>query len=76
MEEEKHEKSTALPNNTELDSDGGKGLLFRHFCNCLYLGHWELAKACVKQLHEGCQNEEDSVCSILKDIVRQPFNRR
>lgn len=49
-------------------------LLFRHFCNCLYLGQWELAKACGQLLQDS--DEGQSVHKILHDIAQQPFNRR
>ncbi|XP_053395117.1 zinc finger FYVE domain-containing protein 26-like [Mercenaria mercenaria] len=75
MEVEKHDRIITGPNFQIFVNDTGKNLLFQHFCNNLYLGQWELARACAKELHIGCEGPGNHVCEILKDVVRQPFNR-
>jgi len=52
----------------------GADLLTKHFCNCLRLGQWELAKACGRLLYdsESCKQVEE----ILLDIGTQSINRR
>ncbi|KAH3847795.1 hypothetical protein DPMN_090125 [Dreissena polymorpha] len=45
--------------------------LFNFFCNALYLGQWELARACVHILRKTNQKPVD----FVQDIARQPFNR-
>lgn len=53
---------------------GEKDILFKHFCNCLYFGQWELAKACGRLFREKTAgNEADDV---LLDLAKFPFNRR
>ncbi|KAL3872697.1 hypothetical protein ACJMK2_035906 [Sinanodonta woodiana] len=46
-------------------------LLYRFFCNHLYLGQWELANACIQQLHSGSVSIQD----VLQDVARYPYNR-
>ena len=51
-------------------------LLFRFFCNNLYLGQFELVRACVAQLAaQGPQFGVD-IGQILKQIVEYPYERR
>lgn len=52
----------------------GADLLLKHFCNCLYLGEWELAKACGRLL-QGTELSQPIV-DVLFDVCNQPFNRR
>ncbi|KAL5009258.1 hypothetical protein ScPMuIL_014839 [Solemya velum] len=51
-------------------------LLFKFFCNNLYLGQWELARACLKQLHEESSLIDGSkITDILTDIAEYPNGR-
>ncbi|MEE6492067.1 hypothetical protein FKM82_016465 [Ascaphus truei] len=44
--------------------------LHSFFCRCLRRGHWELARACLPQLHQGPEAEE--VGEILRALVTCP----
>jgi hypothetical protein len=63
------------PNDLVFDNDSNRQLLFQHFCNNLYLGQWELARACIEELNLECHGLDKSISSVLKDIARQPFNK-
>ncbi|XP_069852002.1 zinc finger FYVE domain-containing protein 26-like isoform X1 [Dipodomys merriami] len=47
--------------------------LFEFFCECLRRGEWELAQACVHQLHEGQGDIPKKVEDILQALVRCPY---
>ena len=46
--------------------------LLRLFCNNLYLGQWEFAKACIDQLHAEGSFLKLEILDILRDIARNP----
>lgn len=46
--------------------------LFGFFCECLRRGEWELARACVPQLHEGPGDLPKRVEDILQALVVCP----
>jgi zinc finger FYVE domain-containing protein 26 len=46
--------------------------LFGFFCECLRKGEWELAQACVHQLHEGQGDIPKKVEDILQALVLCP----
>ncbi|KAM4852859.1 zinc finger FYVE domain-containing protein 26 [Thomomys bottae] len=46
--------------------------LFEFFCACLRRGEWELAQACVHQLHEGQGDIPKKVEDILQALVQCP----
>lgn len=74
MEGDIEKRAVSVQASYAPDSERGEDLLFQHFCNSLYLGQWELAKACAKRLQFG--DSDSSISEILKDVVKQPFNRR
>ncbi|XP_023582080.1 zinc finger FYVE domain-containing protein 26 [Trichechus manatus latirostris] len=47
--------------------------LFGFFCECLRRGEWELARACVPQLHEGQGDIPKRVEDILQALVVCPY---
>ncbi|ELW48072.1 Zinc finger FYVE domain-containing protein 26 [Tupaia chinensis] len=47
--------------------------LFEFFCECLRRGEWELAQACVPQLHEGQGDIPKRVEDILQALVVCPY---
>ena len=52
--------------------------LFVSFCNNLYLGQWELARACAQRLDKLKTNESDenvNITEVLKAVVRYPYCR-
>lgn len=51
-------------------------LLFKFFCNNLYLGQWELARACISRLHSEKQHLTVAIRDVLIDIVKYPYCRR
>ena len=51
-------------------------LLYKFFCNNLYLGQWELARACISRLHVEKQLISTEIRDVLLDIVEYPYNRR
>ena len=50
--------------------------LFRFFCNNLYLGQWQLAKASLQQLFREKEATAVPISEVLKDVASYPFNRR
>lgn len=74
MEGDVENRGTSVQTKYAPNSERGDDLLFQHFCNSLYLGQWELANACAKRLQFG--DQDSSIPEILKDVVKQPFNRR
>ena len=50
--------------------------LFKFFCNNLYLGQWELARACVKELHQQRELLGLSIQDVLKDVAQNPYGYR
>ncbi|XP_055291674.1 zinc finger FYVE domain-containing protein 26 isoform X1 [Moschus berezovskii] len=50
--------------------------LFEFFCECLRRGEWELAKACVPQLHEAQGDIPKKVEDILRALVLCPSQLR
>ena len=50
--------------------------LFRFFCNNLYLGQWQLAKASLQQLFREKKATAVPISEVLKDVASYPFNRR
>lgn len=57
---------------SSMSADGK--LLYQHFCNCLFLGQWELAKASVLLLKK--YDPDKSIYKILHDVALKPFNMR
>lgn len=55
-------------------NDDSRKMLFKHFCNNLYMGQWELARSSAKHVLPSGDNLAYS--EILEDIIKQPFNRR
>ncbi|KFM76263.1 hypothetical protein X975_06430, partial [Stegodyphus mimosarum] len=53
--------------------------LYREFCNHVYLGQWELARACaialIKNDTHG-NNEKQLLLSTLKNLAKDPFLAR
>ncbi|OWF55424.1 Zinc finger FYVE domain-containing protein 26 [Mizuhopecten yessoensis] len=49
--------------------------LFRYFCNNLYLGQWEVARACLQQLHREGQLIGRNIKDFLRDITENPYER-
>ncbi|CAH1262608.1 ZFYVE26 [Branchiostoma lanceolatum] len=52
------------------------GQLFVCFCNNVSLGQWELARACVEQLHNYREKTPCSIQDILKAIAEHPYDLR
>eukprot|EP00058_Branchiostoma_floridae_P025167 XP_002610657.1 hypothetical protein BRAFLDRAFT_65848 [Branchiostoma floridae] len=50
--------------------------LFVCFCNNVYLGQWELARACVEQLHRCREKTPCDIQDILKAIAQHPYELR
>jgi len=50
-------------------------LLFKHFCNNVYLGQWEAAKADARQLNVQGDAVVVSIRDVLHDITKYPFDR-
>ena len=50
--------------------------LFKFFCNNLYLGQWQLAKASLQQLHRERGATSQPISEVVKDVATYPFNRR
>ena len=50
--------------------------LFKFFCNNLYLGQWQLARASLQQLHKDSEITSLPISEVLKDVATYPFNRR
>lgn len=50
--------------------------LFTFFCNSLYLGQWELARACVAELHQQKDLLQIDICAILRNIAENPYGYR
>ncbi len=46
--------------------------LFTYFCNNFYLGQWQAAKACLKQLFECQNNFKFDFRSLLLDLIENP----
>lgn len=46
--------------------------LFTYFCNNFYLGQWQAAKACLKQLHACQTNFKFDLDSLLLDLIEHP----
>ena len=44
-------------------------LLFKSFCNNVYLGQWGLASACLKELHEQRDILGKDIVNILQHIA-------
>ncbi|XP_052767439.1 zinc finger FYVE domain-containing protein 26-like isoform X2 [Mya arenaria] len=47
--------------------------LFKHFCNNLYLGQWELAAATARLIHR--LHPDQQIEAVLRDVTLQPFHR-
>lgn len=59
------------------ERDYSMKLLFKFFCNNLYLGQWELARSCIKQLHEEAFLKDGAnITDILIDVAEYPNGRR
>ncbi|XP_003797422.1 zinc finger FYVE domain-containing protein 26 [Otolemur garnettii] len=54
------------------EEDASQKQLFRFFCECLRRGEWELAQACVPQLHEAQGDIPKRVEDILQALVVCP----
>uniref|UniRef100_A0A8C8ZBH7 Zinc finger FYVE-type containing 26 n=1 Tax=Prolemur simus TaxID=1328070 RepID=A0A8C8ZBH7_PROSS len=54
------------------EEDASQKQLFRFFCECLRRGEWELAQACVPQLHEAQGDIPKRVEDILQALVMCP----
>lgn len=50
--------------------------LFWFFCECLQRGDWELAQACVPQLHQWREGGAEKVETILRALVACPSHLR
>ena len=46
--------------------------LFTYFCNNFYLGQWQMAKACLKQLHSSKTNFKFDLTTLLRDVIENP----
>ena len=51
-------------------------LLFKSFCNHLYLGQWHLAKSCVGELYARKEECGFNVRDALLSVARNPYNVR
>ncbi|XP_036363256.1 zinc finger FYVE domain-containing protein 26-like [Octopus sinensis] len=65
--------SQAFPFGNELRES--VRLLFRFFCNNIYLGQFELARACVPYLAQHGTHYGVDIGQILKQIVEYPYGR-
>ena len=43
--------------------------LYQFFCNNIYLGQWELARACIKELNDQCDLLGIDIKDTLKDLA-------
>ena len=50
--------------------------LFNFFCNNLQLGQWELARACIDELHGQRELLQVSVRDKLRSIAENPYGYR
>ena len=50
--------------------------LFKFFCNNLHLGQWELARACIPQLHKQKSALHGNVENVLDDVIGNPYGYR
>ncbi|XP_076098495.1 uncharacterized protein LOC143068375 isoform X2 [Mytilus galloprovincialis] len=50
-------------------------LLFKFFCNNLFLGQWELARSCIARLNDEKAWLKADIRKILTDIIYYPFSR-
>lgn len=46
--------------------------LFNYFCNNIYIGQWQMAKACLKQLDSNKKIFKFDFTSVLLDIIQKP----
>jgi len=46
-------------------------LLFRSFCNYIYIGQFECAKACIETLHSEQKNLRYPVKDVLQKVVNK-----
>ena len=46
--------------------------LFTFFCNNINLGQWQIAKACLKQLHSNKKNLKSDLNEVLNSVVDNP----
>lgn len=46
--------------------------LFNYFCNCINLGQWQMAKACLMQLNSNKKLFKFDFNSLLLEIVQNP----
>jgi hypothetical protein len=46
--------------------------LFNYFCNNFYLGQWQAAKACLKQLLACQKNFKFDMNSLLMNLIENP----
>lgn len=51
-------------------------LLYKFFCNNLFLGQWELARSCIARLNDEKAWLKVDIRNILTDIINYPFSRR
>ncbi len=52
--------------------------LFKSFCNNLYLGQWELARACglrLSEIEDFERRRPQDITEVLKAVVRHPYHR-
>lgn len=52
------------------------GQLWKFFCNNVYLGQWELARAVAKELYQQREVLGSSVTDILRRIIENPYGFR
>lgn len=62
--------------NAEAERLASLKLLYKFFCNNLVLGQWELAKACVQQLHRDGKSIDVNIGDILRDVAHYPYGKR
>ncbi|KAG6931101.1 zinc finger FYVE-type containing 26 [Chelydra serpentina] len=50
--------------------------LFWFFCECVQRGDWELAQACIPQLHQWQGDGSEKVAAILQALIACPSQLR
>lgn len=58
------------------ENEVGLHQLQTSFCNHLYLGQWESARACIGELLEQKQLAKEDILQIVEDCVHNPLNKR
>ena len=51
-------------------------LLFKSFCNNLYLGQWYLAKSCVNELYTRKNETGINIRDVLISLAKHPYGAR